>query len=71
MSLRFKNIIIFNCGSNLDNDAIFQGWPDFFSQGPFSVILNALGAASSHLISTCPSREYFFLIGLHFILDCG
>jgi hypothetical protein len=26
---------------------IDQGWPDFFSQGPFSVILNVLGAASS------------------------
>jgi hypothetical protein len=26
---------------------IDQGWPDFFSQGPFSEVLNVLGAASS------------------------
>jgi hypothetical protein len=28
-------------------DGIDQGWPDFFTQGPFSVTLNGLGAASS------------------------
>ncbi len=24
-----------------------QGWPDFFTQGPFSISFNVLGAASS------------------------
>jgi hypothetical protein len=28
-------------------DCIYQGWPDFFTQGPFSVTLNVLGAANS------------------------
>ncbi len=28
-------------------DIIEQGWPDFFSQGPFSIALTVLGAASS------------------------
>jgi hypothetical protein len=26
---------------------VVQGWPDFFSHGPFSIILNVLGAANS------------------------
>jgi len=26
---------------------LYQGWPDFFTQGPFSVTLNVLGAANS------------------------
>jgi hypothetical protein len=26
---------------------IYQGWPDFFTHGPFSIIFNVLGAASS------------------------
>ncbi len=29
------------------SDNIYQGWPDFFSHGPFSIIFNVLGAASS------------------------
>ena len=31
----------------LVSQPIDQGWPDFFSQGPFSIIFNVLGAASS------------------------
>jgi len=34
----------------LNKNKIFdlaQGWPDSFTQGPFSVTLNVLGAASS------------------------
>ncbi len=27
--------------------ALYQEWPDFFSQGLFSIILNVLGATSS------------------------
>jgi hypothetical protein len=28
-------------------DVLKQGWPDFFSHGPFSITFNVLGAASS------------------------
>jgi hypothetical protein len=30
-----------------ERETIKQGWPDFLSHGPFSIILNVLEAASS------------------------
>ena len=44
---------------------IYQGWPDFFSCGPFSIILNVLGAANS-LISTLIYLGSFKFLRLRF-----
>jgi hypothetical protein len=43
---------------------IVQGWPDFFSQGPFSIICNVLGAANSFHLSGDRGVQNFLKISL-------
>ena len=44
-NLVLKIVGVFYDSPLKQSNAIDQGWTDFFSQGPFSVILKVLGAA--------------------------